>query len=75
MIIRVTLPAHLRKLARVDVIAINTLLKARARRYIAAVGHAATQAPQPTQAAASMAVSASPFGTGRPFASGAPPRG
>jgi hypothetical protein len=34
---------------------------------------AATQAPQPMQAAAAKAASASVFGTGRPLASGAEP--
>ena len=38
-----------------------------------AFGQAATQAPQPMQAAASMASSASGFGTGMALASGALP--
>jgi hypothetical protein len=38
-----------------------------------AFGHAATHAPQPMQAAASMAASAAGFGTGRQFASCAEP--
>ena len=38
-------------------------------------GHAATQAPQPMQAAASNAASASSFGTGIELASGAVPVG
>ena len=38
-----------------------------------AFGQAATQAPQPMQAAASIACSASAFGTGMALPSGAPP--
>ncbi len=38
-----------------------------------ALGHAATQAPQPMQAAASKAASAFSFCTGTEWASGAPP--
>ena len=39
------------------------------KREAEAFGHAATQAPQPMQAALSMAQSASPFGIGRALAS------
>ena len=44
-------------------------------RLAALFGHAATHAPQPMQAAASIAASAASFGTGVMFASGAEPVG
>ena len=44
-------------------------------RLAAPFGHAATQAPQPMHAAASIAASATGFGIGIRLASGAPPVG